>query len=258
VPAAPDDLKLAHELADLADEITLSRFRAEDLQVETKPDLTPVSEADRAVEQAMRERLAELRPDDSVFGEEYGSSTAPDSRRRWIVDPIDGTKNYVRGIPVWATLLALEEDGQLHLALTSAPALRRRWWAMRGEGAFADDGLGGGARQIHVSAVGELAHAQLSTSGSEGGGAERFAALSAACGRRRDFGDFWSYMLVAEGALEIACDLEASLWDLAPMQLIVEEAGGRFSDLRGVRTAAGGDGIATNGLLHDAALALLS
>ncbi|HUO71075.1 MAG TPA: inositol monophosphatase family protein [Solirubrobacteraceae bacterium] len=254
-----DDLKLALALADLADAITLARYRAEDLHVQTKPDLTPVTEADHAVERALRERLSELHPGDSILGEEFGHHAA-DSVRRWILDPIDGTKNYVRGIPVWATLLGLEEQGEMTIGVVSAPALRRRWWAARGEGAFVDDGLSDEPRRLQVSAVDELGNAQLCFPGLDdwGEGLDGLLGLAGRCWRSRGFGDFWAYMLVAEGAVEIACEPEVSLWDLAPLQVIVEEAGGRFTDLAGVRTADGGDAIATNGLLHDAARALIA
>jgi histidinol-phosphatase len=253
-----EDLTLALALGDEADARTLARYRADDLVVETKPDLTPVTEADRDVERAVRERLADVRPDDSVVGEEYGTSTAPSGSRRWIIDPIDGTKNYVRGIPVWATLLALQVDGEAVLGVVSAPALRRRWWACRGAGAFVDDGLAGAPRQIHVSGVRELDDAQASFAGLEDWAAlERLDAvleLTRRCWRTRSFGDFWAYTLVAEGAMEIALDPVVSLWDLAAPQVIVEEAGGRFTDLGGLRRADGGDAIATNGLVHEAAM----
>ncbi|HEY6398981.1 MAG TPA: inositol monophosphatase family protein, partial [Solirubrobacteraceae bacterium] len=163
-----EDLELALDLADLSDALTLDRFLAADLSVETKPDLTPVTEADRAVEQAIRERLAAVRPGDSVLGEEYGNRTVEDGARRWIIDPIDGTKNYVRGIPVWATLLALEDHGRLTIGVASAPALGRRWWASRGGGAFVNDGLGKRERPLSVSSVHELADAQLCLSGLSG------------------------------------------------------------------------------------------
>ncbi len=253
-----DDLELALALADVADSITLGRYRAEDLAVETKPDLTPVTEADRRVETAVTERLAQARRDDSVLGEEYGS-TESGGGRRWIIDPIDGTKNYVRGIPVWATLLALEEQGELVVAVVSAPALARRWWASRGGGAFAQDELGGAPRRIRVSAVGALDDAQLCYSGFDGweDGLGTLVDLGRRCWRTRGFGDFWGYMLVAEGAAEIVCEAVVSLWDLAAPQLIVEEAGGRFTDLAGRRTADGGDALATNGRLHDAALSIV-
>lgn len=256
-----DDLALALELVDAADAITLGRYRATDLVVETKPDLTPVSEADTAVERTLRERLAEVRPDDAIVGEEYGSSETPPSGRRWIVDPIDGTKNYVRGIPVWATLLALQEGDTVTVGVVSAPALGRRWWAASGAGAFGSDGLEDEPRRLMVSAVRALEDAQLCISGFDGwedkGGLERLLSLSRSCWRTRGFGDFWTYMLVAEGVAEIGCEAIVSLWDLAACQVIVEEAGGVFTDLGGVPTAEGGDALATNGLLHDQALAIV-
>jgi histidinol-phosphatase len=255
-----DDLALALELADLADEITLGRFRANDLAVETKPDMTPVSEADRAVEEMVRERLASARPDDGVVGEEFGV-TENGAARRWIIDPIDGTKSYVRGMPVWATLLALEIDGEPICGVVSAPALHRRWWAHRGGGAWLDDGLDGAPRQIHVSAIRDLGDAQLSFGGLEDwesrGRLEGLLELSRRCWRTRALGDLWSYMLVAEGAAEIGTDPIVSLWDLAAPMVIVEEAGGRFTDLGGVARADGGSGLATNGLVHEAVLELI-
>lgn len=259
--ALSDDLALALELAELADSITLARFRAEDLAVETKPDLTPVTEADTAVERAVRERLAAVRPGDAVVGEEYGSSPAADSARRWVIDPIDGTKNYVRGVPTWGTLLALQDGDDTVVGVVSAPALHRRWWGSRGQGAFVDDGLSEEPRRIRVSGVRELSDAQLSFAGLEEwdeiGRLDALLALARSCWRTRGFGDFWTYMLVAEGATEIALDPVVSLWDLAAPKVIVEEAGGRFTDLGGVGTAEGGDAIATNGLVHDAALAIV-
>ena len=255
--AASDDLALALELAGLADEITLGRFGAEDLAVETKPDLTPVTEADRGVERLVRERLAAARPDDAIVGEELGGSG--EGPRRWIVDPIDGTKNYVRGIPVWATLLALEVEGEIELGVVSAPALYRRWWASRGEGAFMDDGRT--TRRLRVSGVGRLADAQLclaSFKDWEGiGRLDDLLELGRRCWRTRGLGDFWNYMLVAEGAADIGLEPEVKVWDLAAPLVIVEEAGGRFTDLGGGARADGGDAIATNGLVHDAALAII-
>jgi histidinol-phosphatase len=255
------DLALALELADLADAITIDRFGAADLAVETKPDLTPVSEVDTAVEQAVRERLAAVRPEDSVVGEEYGAGSPPGGSRRWVIDPIDGTQGYVRGIPIWGTLLALEDAGELSIGVASAPALHRRWWAARGGGAFVDDGLSGGPRAIRVSAVDALDDAQLCLSAVNEweaiGRGDAVLQLERRCWRTRGVGDLWSYMLVAEGTAEIALDPVASLWDLAAMLVIVEEAGGRFTDLGGVRTADGGDAVATNGLVHEAALAIV-
>jgi histidinol-phosphatase len=235
----PAELDLALALADLADSITLPRFRSLDLQVDTKPDLSPVTEVDRAVERAIRERLAAARPAHGVLGEEYGSDDEG-TGVRWILDPIDGTRNYLRGVPVWGTLIALEAGGEIVVGVASAPALGRRWWAARGTGAFAD-----GCR-IRVSEVGSLADAVVSDAGCD--------PRLRDCWHHRSFGDFWQHMLVAEGAVEVAVDPEVSLWDLAAVQVIVEEAGGRFSDLTGRRRPDGGSGLSTNGLLHDEVL----
>jgi histidinol-phosphatase len=264
VATATDDLALALELVDIADSITVARFRADDLVVETKPDLTPVSEADRDVEQALRARLAADRPGDAVVGEEYGSSEgAAGNGRRWIVDPIDGTKSYVRGVPVWATLLALEQDGDLVVGVVSAPALGHRWWGSRGSGAFVRNHVEGGEpRRLRVSAVRSLQDAQLCFAGFEEwrdvGRLDALLELGQRCWRTRGYGDFWQYMLVAEGALEIGIDPEVSLWDLAAPMVVVVEAGGRFTDLAGQPTPDGGDAIATNGVLHEAARAFVS
>ncbi len=189
-----------------------------------------------------------------------GNPSAGAGTRRWIVDPIDGTKNYVRGIPVWATLLALQEGEELVVGVISAPALGRRWWAARGEGAYVDDRLrGGGPRRIGVSGVRTLDDAQLSFSGLEDwkDGGAALMRLAQNCWRSRGYGDFWPYMLLAEGAVDLTCEPVVELWDLAAPRIVVEEAGGRFTDLGGVPTAAGGDALATNGLLHDAALAII-
>jgi len=250
------DLALALELLDAADEITLARFGAADLVVETKPDLTPVSDADRAVENALRFRLDAGRPGDAVIGEEYGAVGS--SSREWIVDPIDGTKNFVRGVPVWATLLALRVDGGVVVGGVSAPALGRRWWAARGEGAWTR--YGDKTRRITVSRVTELGDAFISYS-SLAGWKQRdldLDGLLARVWRTRALGDFWSHMLVAEGAVDISCEPEVSLWDLAALQPIVEEAGGRFSDLSGVDRPDGGSVVCTNGLLHDEVLGALA
>jgi histidinol-phosphatase len=247
------DLAFALELADLADAITLERFLAEDLVVETKPDLSPVTEADRAVEQALRKRIGEERPGHSVVGEEFGADQP--GTARWILDPIDGTKNYLRGVPVWATLVALERGGRVEVGVASAPALHRRWWAARGEGAFVN------GRRIRVSGVTDLSDAVLSYaslgSWEQHGLGEQFLALARGCWRTRGFGDFWSHMLVAEGAADLAAEPEVELWDLAAPQVIVEEAGGRFTDLGGTPTPAGGSVVSSNGLLHDQVLAAL-
>ena len=269
----PDpDLELALRLCDLADSITTKAFRQPDLAVETKPDLTPVTEADRQVELSMREELGRRRPDDVIVGEEFGESGAPGvagtptaPTRRWIIDPIDGTKNFVRGIPVWATLLALESGETLTVGVVSAPALGRRWWASRGAGAYAGPTAGaapGPGSHINVSSISRLEDAHLSNGSLAGweehGGPSRVVGLALRCWRDRAFGDFWSHMLVAEGACEIALDPIVSLWDLAAIQVIVEEAGGRFTDLSGIARSDGGSAISSNGLLHDDALAILN
>jgi histidinol-phosphatase len=247
------DLSFAFALADLADSITVERFQADDLVVETKPDLTPVTEADRAVEQALRKRIGEEQPGHGIVGEEFGAGQPGPAR--WILDPIDGTKNYLRGIPVWATLIALEREGRVELWEVSAPALHRRWWAARGEGAYVN------GRRTRVSQVAELSDAVLSyaslTSWEEHGLGEQFLTLARGCWRTRGFGDFWSHMLVAEGVVDLAVEPEVELWDLAAPQVIVEEAGGRFTDLGGTPTPAGGSSVSTNGLLHDRVLATL-
>ena len=248
------DLALAQELADLADEITMRRFLAADLAVETKPDLSPVTEADREVERVLRSHVESARPGDAVVGEEYG--VTGDSARQWVVDPIDGTKNYVRGVPVWATLIALRESGVTTVGVVSAPALRRRWWASRGKGAYAD------GRRISVSHVADLADAHFSYSSLTGwerrGVLDGFLDLTQRVWRTRAFGDFWSHVLVAEGAVDVAAEPEVSLWDLAALQVIVEEAGGRFTDLSGRATPDGGSAVSSNGLLHDAVLNCLA
>jgi histidinol-phosphatase len=253
-----DDLRFAHVLADAADDISTRRFRALDLQVETKPDLTPVTDADRAVEEHIRGVLRRSRPRDAVLGEEYGKvGVGP---RCWVVDPIDGTKNYVRGVPVWATLIALMDGEEVVAGVASAPAIGRRWWATRGSGAWTGRSLTKASR-CRVSGVGELADASLSFSSLTGweksGTLEGFLTLARSVWRTRAYGDFWSYMLVAEGAVDIAAEPEVSLWDLAALQVIVEEAGGRFTDLSGVARPDGGSAAATNGRLHDEVLELL-
>ncbi|HEX9405867.1 MAG TPA: inositol monophosphatase family protein [Thermoanaerobaculia bacterium] len=242
------DLQLALELADISDAITLRSFR-KTISVRTKADRTPVSEVDEAVERAIRNRLDRERPEDAIIGEEFG--TRGDSVRRWIIDPIDATRNYIRGIPIFATLIAL--DGQV--GVVSAPALNRRWWAVHGEGAVCD------GHPIHVSFVDRLADAQFGydsiTDFDDAGLGNRFVTLLRRFGRSRGFGDFWIHMLVAEGAIEVAAEPRVAWWDMAAVQIIVEEAGGRFTTLDGQPRADGGSGISTNGLLHDEILAAL-
>jgi histidinol-phosphatase len=256
-PTIAADLELALQLADAADAISTARFLADDLVVETKPDLTPVSEADRAAEVRIRELLAISRPDDAVLGEEQGLVGEDANPRRWIVDPIDGTKNFVRGLPIWGTLIGLQIDGVVEVGVVTAPALGRRWYAGRGlgaraEGRFAPEG------SLQVSGVRDLADACLLHSDYKllldlgfGPGIESAAK---AAWRTRGYGDFWMHMLVAEGAAEIAFDVDVKPWDLAPLAIIVEEAGGRFSDFAGRRSIDGGVGIASNGRVHDAFL----
>jgi histidinol-phosphatase len=258
-----DDLRVALQMADLADGLTVAAFGRAGLVVDTKPDRTWVTDADRGVETAVRDALGRIRPGDAVMGEEYGSSGT--GSRRWIIDPIDGTSNFVRRVPVWATLLALEVDGVLDVGVVSAPALGRRWWAGRGLGAWAATDVGGVIGEpapISVSAVDRLADAHLSTCGPEGwerwGGPQTLLDLSAQCWRDRAFGDFWSHMLVAEGACDIGIDPIVSLWDLAALQVVVEEAGGTFTDFAGVARADGGSAVSTNGRLHEKVLAVIA
>jgi histidinol-phosphatase len=251
--AEQEDLALALELADIADVITMKRYGAIDLAIETKPDMTPVTESDRAAELALRERIAAAHPGDGVIGEEFGGEGS--HRRRWVLDPIDGTKSYVRGVPTWSTLIGLEVDGVVTVGVVSMPALGRRWWASRGGGAFAD------GREIHVSTIAELSAAQLAWSGIEDwdgiGRLDAIVSLGRACWRTRGIGDAWQYMLLAEGAVEIALDPEVKVWDLAALKVVVEEAGGLLTDLTGADTIDGGSAIASNGLVHDAALAFV-
>lgn len=232
------DLELALRLADAADAIALPLFRT-GLAVERKPDSTPVTEADRAVEAELRRLLAEARPVDGILGEEQGATGA--GARRWLLDPIDGTRNYTRGIPVWATLVALEEASAVRLGVVSAPALRRRWWAERDGGAYAD------GHPISVSAVARVEDAVLSFALEE-----PLPDVARRAWHVRAFGDFWSHMLVAEGAVDGAFEATGvKEWDLAAVQVIVEEAGGRFSDLSGARRIDGGTALTSNGVLHD-------
>ena len=257
----PDlDLALALRIADDADAITTSRFGALDLRIDDKPDLTPVSDADLAVERAARAILERERPDDAVLGEEFGGE-AEFTGRQWVIDPIDGTKNFVRGVPIWATLIALLVDGVPTIGVVSAPALKRRWWATSGGGAFTSFD-GGDARTISTSAVSSLDSASLSFASLSGwrerGTRDEFLALTDDVWRVRGYGDFLSYCLLAEGAVDIATEPEVSLWDLAPLDILVREAGGRFTSLEGAQGPHGGNALATNGLLHDEVLARLT
>ena len=252
------DLALALRLADAADAVTLPRFRAADLRVSTKPDRSPVTDADTAAEEALRAVIARERPGDAVLGEEGGGEVT-DVGRLWVLDPIDGTKNFSRGMPAWATLIALTVDGTATVGVVSAPALGRRWWGAAGEGAWTSDAPGGSARRIAVSGVTSLGDAYLSTTDLREfrGRRDRWLALCDAVWETRAFGDFWQHVLVAEGVLDVAVDPVANPWDLAALAPVVAEAGGRLTDLTGVDTWAGGDALTTNGALHDAARAVI-
>jgi histidinol-phosphatase len=246
-----DDLALAHSLADLADAITLDRYQAQDLVITNKPDNTPVTDADRAVETAIREALATHRQSDGLVGEEFGSDKGS-SGRYWVIDPIDGTKNFMRGVPTWATLIALVEvdaSGQeeVIVGIASAPALARRWGAAKGLGATVNE------KKISVSKVASLTDASISYSDFVGWGdrLEPFQKMLASAWRTRGIGDFWSHMLVAEGAVDVAIEPSLALWDMAALDIIVREAGGSFSNTAGQNGPFGGSGVSTNGVLHN-------
>lgn len=254
-----DDLRLAHVLADNADSISMTRFKAQDLRVTTKPDRTAVSDADTACETAIRATLAKARPRDAIHGEEYADTGW--GPRQWIIDPIDGTANYVRGVPVWATLIALMVDGEVKVGMVSAPALGRRWWAGAGSGAFTGKTLMQ-RTPIHVSGISAVEDAFLSYSSVSGwissGRGQGFVDLLRRCDRTRAFGDFWSYMLVAEGVVDAACEPDLKLHDMAALDIIVREAGGRFTNLDGQAGPVGPGALATNGALHDLVLQQLA
>ncbi len=253
-----DDLRFAHVLADAADDITMRRFRALDLTVQAKPDLTPVTDADLATEESLRNVLRRARPRDAILGEEFGRTGV--GQRCWVLDPIDGTKNYVRGVPVWATLIGLMADDTVTVGVVSAPALGRRWWGARDGGAWTGRSLTK-ASPCRVSQVSALSDASLSYSDladwEETGQLADFVGLTKSVWRSRAYGDFWSHMLVAEGAVDISAEPVVSLWDLAALQIIVEEAGGVFTDLHGRATPDGGSVLCTNGRLHETVLSIL-
>ena len=275
-----DDLNLAHQLADIADKISTARFLATDLKIETKPDLTPVTDADQEIERELRKILEKQRATDGITGEEFGKSPIA-TNRRWIIDPIDGTKNYVRGVPVWATLIALMEGDEVVVGVVSAPALFRRWFSQKDGGAYLQ--VGGGSaqtisdtssqmqsvRKLNVSGISKLADASLSIStfatpnvlGRNDGWGDKqkgLLALADQLWRVRGYGDFWSHLLVAEGAIDIAAEPSLALWDMAPLSLIVKEAGGRFSDFMGVDGPNGANAVTTNGLLHEEVLGIFA
>lgn len=250
-----DDLRLAHVIADQVDAVTQARFRALDLRVDTKPDLTPVTDADRAAEEMIRAQLSRTRPRDAVHGEEMADTGH--GPRRWVVDPIDGTKNFVRGVPVWATLIALMDGDEVVVGLVSAPALGRRWWAAVGSGAWSGKSLASASR-LQVSEVDTLADASLSysslTGWEEHGLLDPFLDLTRRVWRTRAYGDFWSHVLVAEGAVDLSAEPELALHDMAALVPIVTEAGGRLTSVLGEDGPHGGSALVTNGRLHAAAL----
>ncbi|HHV22117.1 MAG TPA: histidinol phosphatase [Propionibacterium sp.] len=247
-----EDLRLAHMMADNADSITMARFKAQDLEVSAKPDMSNVTDADLAVEESCRGTLAKARPRDAVQGEEFDDTGW--GPRRWVIDPIDGTSNFVRGVPVWASLIALMVENEVVAGVVSAPALGRRWWAVKGAGAFMGRSLHQ-AQRIGVSRVSDIRDASLSYSSLHGwvaeGMGQHFVDLMRSVWRSRAYGDFWSYMLVAEGAVDIACEPELSLHDMAAPSIVVAEAGGQFTSVEGAPGPVGPGAIATNGFLHD-------
>jgi histidinol-phosphatase len=253
-----DDLSMALAMAAAADLISMDRFRATDLRVDTKPDRTPVTDADQAVERSIRSTITAARPHDAILGEEYGVEGT--GTRQWIIDPIDGTANFLRGVPIWGTLIALAIDGEPVVGVASAPALGKRWWAARGRGAWLQDGRHA-ARAIRVSGVSELADASLSynslKSWDDAGRLDSLVALSRTVWRTRAIGDLWSYMLLAEGAIDIVAEFDLQPYDLAAVIPIIEEAGGRFTSIDGRPGPWHGTALATNSLLHDAVFALL-
>jgi len=252
------DLELALEMAAVADQLAMSRYRALDLSVETKPDFTPVTEADRAVETALRELLAKQRPADGVIGEEFPNTNEAASRTG-IIDPNDATKNYVRGVPVWATLISLAVDGKPQVGVVSAPAMGRRWWASPEDGAFTQD-VDGSIRSISVSAVRDLSDASFSFSDSVGWealGSDVLTRLTSSVWRSRGYGDFWSHLLVAEGAVDIAIEPELQSYDMAAFVAIVLASGGKVTGADGQDPLTAGHAITTNGLLHEAVLKLI-
>jgi histidinol-phosphatase len=253
-----DDLALARQLADVADQASLSRFGALDLRVETKPDLTPVSDADRAVEIALRELLRDERPDDAIVGEEYGESAASGpghGGRRWVIDPIDATKNFIRGVPVWATLIALLDGDDSVVGVVSAPALGHRWWAAKGCGSWTSR-FGADARRNQVSSVSRLADASVSYSDLTEWTTRRaeFETLLSGVWRTRAYGDFWSHVLVAQGSVDVSAEPELSLWDVAALVPIVEEAGGTVTGIDGDKSPNAPSVLCSNGVLHNEVL----
>ena len=253
------DLQLALRLADAADQVSLQRFRALDLKVETKPDRSPVTDADKSTEQAIKAILAGERPNDGIIGEEFGTSGSV--TRKWIIDPIDGTANYLRGVPVWATLIALSIDGKAVLSVVSAPALGRRWWAAPSLGAWTSD-VDGSARQLAVSGIGQLENASLSYNNlqlwDQFGFLEPLMKLSRQVWRTRAYGDFLSYMFLAEGSVDVVAEHDLKIYDIAALVPIVEQAGGTFGAIDGPLTEDSSSVLATNGKLHQLVMDVLA
>jgi histidinol-phosphatase len=245
------NLAVAVEIADLCDAVTLPRFTSRAFDVEHKLDRSEVTEADREAERRAVERLATARPGHAVLGEEHGEQGATGSPWRWILDPIDGTSGFVRGIPVWGSLIALEHETiGLCVAVISAPALGRRWWATLGGGAFAD------GRRCRVSTVDTLTEAQVNLTINDGwdalGHTGALVRIGLDARRSRGVGDFWQHCLVAEGAMDVAIDaVGLAPYDIAAPRLLVTEAGGRLTDHLGRESHAGPSAISSNGILHD-------
>lgn len=289
-----EDLQLALQLADAADAISRTRFLAMDLEVTTKPDKTPVTDADRAVEQAIIDILSRERGNDYMLGEEFGeqegalsehpTGTSDHPHRQWIIDPIDGTSNFLRGVPVWATLIALAIDGEPVIGVVSAPALGKRWWASKGNGAWVDESRDplanvplpydlaevveqpmvalGTPRRLDVSGVSELADASFSYNSlqqwDQAGYLDELVSLSRKVWRTRAYGDMWSYMMVAEGIVDVAGEFDLKPYDMAALMPIVTEAGGTFTSIEGHADVWHGSALATNGKLHAAVLSELA
>ena len=253
------DQDLALKLADAADEISLSRFRALDLRIDQKPDASHVTDADKSVEARLRAILERFRPEDAIFGEEYENTKT--AERTWIIDPIDGTANYLRGVPIWASLIALRVGDEITTSVVSAPAMGRRWWAHRGNGAFTQD-INGKIRLIETSKISTLEHSSISYNAlqlwDQAGKLDELVALSREVWRARAYGDFLSYMYLAEGALEMVSEHDLKLYDIAALVPIVEEAGGRFTALDGELTPESSSVLVSNGLMHEIVQAALS
>lgn len=254
-----DDLSLAHSLADAADAISLARFRSADLTISTKRDSTHVTDADLAVEKALRSILSAERPEDGILGEEYG--TEGSTRRQWIIDPIDGTANFLRGVPNWATLIALAIDGVPVVGVASAPAFGKRWWAAHGTGAWLSEN-GAEPRRLSVSSVAQLDDASVSFQSiaqwDEAGYLDSLIDLSRTVWRDRAYGDMWSYGLLAEGLIDVVAEFDVKEYDIAPFAVIVEEAGGTFSAIDGNKSTAERSSLATNGVLHQAVVSRIA